>query len=173
MNVQFIVSIVGPDRFGLPKHLASATHELGGKWLNSKVIRLGGQFAALIRVEVPAGESARLRAVFAGLEVEGCHVAFSDVRTAADAAARTCALTVDAEDRPGLVSDITHLLQEHQVTIQDMQCHRMVAAGLGISMFRGEFDVAVPGGADLSLLIRDLEALGERVMVSVDAAAPA
>ena len=171
MHVQFIVSIVGPDRFGLPKHLASATHELGGKWLNSKVIRLGGQFAALIRVEVPAVESARLRAVFAGLE--GCHVVFSDVRTAADAATRTCSVTVDAEDRPGLVSDITHLLQEHQVTIQDMQCHRMVAAGLGTSMFRGEFDVAVPGGVDLSLLMSDLEALGEHVMVSVDAAAPA
>lgn len=168
MSEQFIVAISGPDRPDLTRALAVATHERGGNWLNSKFIRLAGRFAALIRVEVPAQQADAVREVFSALQ--DCQVDFHEVAVVREAALTRYVLSVDAEDRPGLVSDITHLLQERQVTIQDIDCHRMVVSGLGSSMFRGEFEVAVPGDVPIADVVADIEALGEQVKVMIEAA---
>ena len=169
MNRQFIVSIVGPDRAGLLKYFAAATHERGGKWLHSKVIRLDGQFAAIIKIELPESQVQVLKSWFEAQEAY--LLVFSEVVSGGGEDVRAFKLQVDAEDRPGLVNDITHVLLENQIKIADMACHRVGVADLGASVFTSEFELKVPGDVDLGELTLEIEALGGDIRANIEDAA--
>ena len=52
MNTQFMATIAGEDRPDLLKILAAKTHALEGRWLNSKISRLEGQIAGIIKIDI-------------------------------------------------------------------------------------------------------------------------
>ena len=53
MSIQLTITIAGQDHPQLINQLAAKTHELGGKWLVSKISRLDKQVAGIIKIEVP------------------------------------------------------------------------------------------------------------------------
>ena len=60
MRSKLVMTIIGRDRPGLVESVAALVVEHGGNWLESRMSRLGGQFAGILRVEVPEGEEAKL-----------------------------------------------------------------------------------------------------------------
>ena len=46
------MTLIGPDRTGLVEAVARAVAGHGGNWLESRMCRLGGEFAGILRVEV-------------------------------------------------------------------------------------------------------------------------
>ena len=59
MHCYLIMTVLGSDRPGLVRSLADTVAKHGGNWLESRMARLSGQFAGILRVECPAA-SARL-----------------------------------------------------------------------------------------------------------------
>src|SRR5262245_44897621 len=49
-----IVTLLGTDRPGLVEQVAETVARLGGNWLESRMAHLGGKFAGILRVQVPA-----------------------------------------------------------------------------------------------------------------------
>jgi len=47
------MTIIGPDRTGLVESVARVVAEHGGNWLESRMCRLGGEFAGILRIELP------------------------------------------------------------------------------------------------------------------------
>jgi glycine cleavage system regulatory protein len=47
------MTIIGKDRTGLVESIARVVAENGGNWLESRMCRLGGQFAGILRIHVP------------------------------------------------------------------------------------------------------------------------
>ena len=74
MLATLVMTVIGPDRPGLVQLLATRVADHGGNWLESRMCRLGGQFAGLLRVEVAEEQSDALRRALAGLEAEGLNV---------------------------------------------------------------------------------------------------
>ena len=58
MQRLLVMTVIGRDRPGLVDSVASLVAEHGGNWLESRMSRLGGHFAGILRVEVP-GENER------------------------------------------------------------------------------------------------------------------
>ncbi len=54
MQIPLVMTIIGPDRTGLVESVARAVAEHGGNWLESRMCRLGGEFAGILRMEIPA-----------------------------------------------------------------------------------------------------------------------
>src|SRR5688572_18622368 len=54
MNIPLVLTIIRPDRTGLVESLPSLVAEHGGNWLESRMSHLGGQFAGILRIHVPA-----------------------------------------------------------------------------------------------------------------------
>ena len=46
-------TVIGRDRPGLVQRLASLVADHGGNWLESRMSRLGGEFAGILRLTVP------------------------------------------------------------------------------------------------------------------------
>src|SRR5690348_11545801 len=54
MQHSLVMTVIGKDRPGLVDSIASLVAEHGGNWLESRMSRLGGQFARIVQVEVAA-----------------------------------------------------------------------------------------------------------------------
>ena len=70
MQRLLVMTVIGQDRPGLVESVAALVTEHGGNWLESRMSRLGGHFAGILRVEVP-GEKKYLLEEMApeGLEI--------------------------------------------------------------------------------------------------------
>jgi glycine cleavage system regulatory protein len=69
-----VLTVIGPDRPGLVELLSRIIAGHGGNWLESRMNRLGGQFAGIIRVEIPTAAEPALAAALAGLSSQSLTV---------------------------------------------------------------------------------------------------
>ena len=53
MEVSLVMTIIGKDRTGLVESVASLVAEHEGNWLESRMCRLGGAFAGILRIPSP------------------------------------------------------------------------------------------------------------------------
>ena len=59
MQIPLVMTLIGPDRTGLVESVARVVAGHGGNWLESRMCRLGGEFAGILRIEIPAEKSRR------------------------------------------------------------------------------------------------------------------
>ena len=80
MDSNLVMTVIGADRPGLVEMVAARVADHGGNWLESRMCRLGGQFAGILRVAVAARARDGLVNALRTLEV--------DVRASEDLIAR-------------------------------------------------------------------------------------
>ena len=101
MRKNFISTVYGSDIPGIIKALAQTTRSQGGEWLTSKVIKLGGQFAAIMSVVVEEELESSLKST---LELTYPSLAFvyAAAKITNQEKTKIINLVVDCIDRPGL-----------------------------------------------------------------------
>lgn len=165
-----LLTVIGEDRPGLVESLASVVAAHGGNWLESRMARLGGQFAGIVRVEIPEDRADGLARALAGGQARGVQVTL----TAAGAAPVPAAggvrvkLSLVGHDRPGIVRDVTGVLARHGVNVEELVTGTESAAMSGDLLFRAEAEIRVPAGTPLESVRSALEAIAADLMVDVD-----
>ncbi|MFO1024028.1 MAG: ACT domain-containing protein [Acetobacteraceae bacterium] len=159
-----ILSVVGPDRPGLVSTLSQAIAARGGSWLESRMARLGGQFAGIVLVEAPEALLEDLPA----LEREGLRIT-GQVASAvgAPAAGELLALEVVGNDRPGIVRDVTRILADSGVNIEELTTDVEAGSFSGGMLFRAVALLRAPGPAAVEAAVTGLETLGNELMVDI------
>ncbi|MFO6425189.1 glycine cleavage system protein R [Motilimonas sp. KMU-193] len=157
MNTQFIATIAGEDRPDLLKLLAGKTHALEGRWLDSKISRLEGQIAGIIKIDIPGENLSALKADFNS--IPNFHVSTSEIKLVTVTECEELELKIEANDRPGIISDITHFLDSKGVAIEHMENHRFGVIGLGSTVFIAEMTLMVPVDMGKDMLVAELEQL--------------
>ena len=105
MQHLLVMTVIGEDRPGLVDSVAGLVAEHGGNWLESRMSRLGGQFAGILRVEVPAETERSLIAALNGLSSQGLTVVVHPDQPKPPAEAmRLSRLEIVGQDRPGIIS---------------------------------------------------------------------
>src|SRR3954471_5612998 len=74
MLATLVMTVIGADRPGLVKMVATRVADHGGNWLESRMCRLGGQLAGIWRVEAQAAQRDALVNALRTLEVDGLRV---------------------------------------------------------------------------------------------------
>ncbi len=159
----FILTVVGPDRPGLVRALAHAVATHGGSWLESRMARLGGQFAGIVMVEAPAALLADLRA----LESEGLRIVAQAGGTGEAPAGERLAVEVVGNDRPGIVRDVARVLAEHGVNIEELTTSVVSGSFSGETLFRATVLVRAPDPGSVAAIRTGLEFLGNEMMVDI------
>ena len=113
MQQSLVMTVIGNDRPGLVDSVASIVAEHGGNWLESRMSRLGGQFAGIVHVEVPADREQALAKALKALDARGLTVVVHSDQPQAAAARRTNILSKSSgRIGPGIVRQISHTLAE-------------------------------------------------------------
>ena len=110
-----VLTLIGPDRPGLVESLAKRVAAHGGNWLESRMARLAGQFAGVLRIEVPPEAIPALQAALAELEAEGLRVVAEGGAEPEDTERRAMELQLVGQDHPGIVRDVSQVLLQHGV----------------------------------------------------------
>jgi glycine cleavage system regulatory protein len=168
MLTSLVVTVIGPDRPGLVRLLSDCGTVHGASWEESRMASLAGQFAGMVRFAVDSARAAALAAALTALESEGLRIVIAQGSGAASVpAARTLKLELVGHDRPGIVRDISRLLAERGISIQELNTSVESGAMSGGSLFRVEAMLAVPNALATDELRAALEGLANELMVDV------
>lgn len=167
MQSYLIMTVLGSDRTGLVRSLADTVARHGGNWLESRMARLAGQFAGIIRIECPADTvDALLKELrdpgIPGLTVQG-------VRESAEAPSERRLIQVDVvgNDRPGIVRELTAAISGAGGNVEELTTGLESAPMSGHPMFRAHGAISVPGEADIEQLVAAIEAIGGDLTVDL------
>jgi glycine cleavage system regulatory protein len=167
-----ILTLVGPDRPGLVEALAAPVAEHGGNWLESRMAHLAGKFAGVLLVEVPDERAGALVEALGRLEQRGLRVVAERSAAEPAPAGRTFVVDLVGLDRPGLVREISQVLAERGVNIEELTTDRTAAPMSGELLFRSRARVLVPPRTDAAELRARLERLAGDLMVQVTLGEP-
>lgn len=161
-----ILTVAGADRPGLVAAVADVVDVHGGNWENSSLGELAGVFAGVIEVSVAAERTAELEQALRALD----GLLTVAVRTGTDAAAddaRSIEIRVLGNDRPGIVREVSAVLNAHALSIEEMATETRDAAMAGGRLFEASVTAKVPASVDLDALRADLERLATEIQVDV------
>ncbi|MEZ4649652.1 MAG: ACT domain-containing protein [Candidatus Eisenbacteria bacterium] len=168
MNEYLILTVIADDRPGLVDTLSRTIAEHDGSWLESRMSRLAGKFAGVLRIEVASERSDALEAALHALSSEGFHLQLErSPDPGAVEAPRELILEVVGHDRPGIVAALSRTLAVHRVNVESLETERKNAAMSGESLFQAKARIHMPADLDEEQLRRALEAIAGDLMVDL------
>lgn len=168
MQHTLVMTVIGSDRPGLVEAVASLVRQHNGNWLESRMARLGGQFAGILRVQVPAESEHALTQALVGMSGRGLSIVVQlDKSDAAPARSELRQLEIVGQDRPGIVQEITRALAHHGVNVEELETECVSAAMSGETLFKARAKVFVPPTANLAALKGELEKIANDLIVEV------
>lgn len=162
-----VLTVIGPDRPGIVDSLAETLSRFEASWLESRMSRMAGTFAGILRVEV-AGD--RAAALADALSEVGNGLRVVVEREGADTPSPSQALRIRlvGNDRPGIVRKVSRVLAAREVNVEDLSTTREDAPMTGDVLFRATLDVRLPAGMGADELRRGLESLADDLMVEIE-----
>ena len=171
-KINLVMTVIGPDRPGLVEALSEAVVGRGGDWLESRMARLGGQFAGVLMTTVPAERVDDVLASLRSLEDNGLRVEVR--RTAAEPAStevRGVDLNVYGPDQPGIVNELARTLSRHGVNVEELETGRVSAPMTGQLIFRAWARLSVPSGVSDEALHLALDSVAAETQVDISVTA--
>lgn len=168
MQRALVMTIIGRDRPGLVESVAAIVAEHGGNWLESRMSRLGGQFAGILRVEAPAASESSLRAALKQLEGRGLAVVVQpDPVPPPNEPAQLSSLDIIGHDRPGIVRQISRTLAQRGVNVEELETERASAPMSGEALFKAHAKLSIPQTCNTAALREDLERIAADLIVEI------
>lgn len=163
------MTVIAADRPGLVQMVAARVADHGGNWLESRMCRLGGQFAGILRVEVARERRDELVNALRTLEVDGLRVIIH-AEAGVGAAPSNGALArveIVGHDRPGILRSVSGVFAAHGVNVEELASERVNAPMDGGVLFQARATVFVPATVKLAAVRADLEKIAADLMVDL------
>lgn len=162
------MTVIGRDRPGLVESVASIVAKHGGNWLESRMARLGGQFAGIVHVTVPSDQQQAFESELQQLGQDGLNIVVkADSVSAGLAPQAVRQLEIVGQDRPGIVRQITQALAGFGVNVEELETECESAAMSGETLFKARARLSIPPSCDLSQLRQTLEKIAADLIVDV------
>ena len=168
MRDNLVLTVVGADRTGLVQMLADRIAATGGNWEESRMARLAGQFAGILLVTIDAARGDELVSSLRKLDEAGLQVSVrrSDAPASVPATIRI-KLELTAHDRPGIVRDVSAILADRSINVEELETEVASAAMSGDRMFTARAHLVASPQTSLADLRARLEALGGELMLDL------
>ncbi len=167
MHPALVLTVIGRDRPGLVEQLARLIADHSGNWLESRMSRLGGEFAGILRLTVPSPQEAALRQALAALGNAGLNVQIRSDDVPAPMPTRIVQPELVGQDRPGIVRQIASAWASRGINVEELVTECVSAAMSGETLFKATAKVALPAGLDLQALRTDLDRIAGDLLVDI------
>lgn len=156
----FAVAVVGRDQPGIAAAIANQLYAAEANIQDSRMSILGGQFAIMMVVELPAGADVDALQRGLGHVRDELGLETAVLREIADASqdarpAPTHILTVYGADHPGIVAAVCETLASKEVNIDDLATR--VIGTVDEPVYTLICELTLPGDLDPAVLTADLD----------------
>lgn len=165
MHATYVLTVIGTDRPGLVERLAALLASHGGNWLESRMGRLGGEFAGILRVSAPADREPALRHDLDALASAGLTITIKRDAATAPAPTRCAVIELVGHDRPGIVQQVARIVAARGANVEELESECVSAPMSGEPLFKATVRIALPASCDLPALRQDLERASSDLLV--------
>ena len=165
-EIFLVLTLIGDDRPGLVGQLSAVISAHQGNWLESSMAQLAGKFAGILKLSVPADRASALQQALASL---------SQLKVIAEPASvapgpktgRRLKLSLVGHDRIGIVREVTQVLANHAVNVEQLNTYTDSAPMSAEPLFHATADLCATTELDARLLKAELERLSNDLMVDI------
>ncbi|TYC49256.1 amino acid-binding protein [Rhodobacterales bacterium] len=169
MQTHLVITVLAKDRPGLVERLAGTIAGSGGNWIESSMARLGGEFAGIVRIGIEAAQSEDLSAKLEALSTHGIAITVKPDLTEDSAPMGASAqLDLVSQDHPGILRDITRVLSENGVSIENLETQVLQGSMQGEALFKATANLRLPEGLTPAALGEALEATAADLMADIN-----
>lgn len=170
MSSQILLTLTGPDRLGVVEDVTRTLLGLGGNVGTSRMIRLGGQFAMLMQLDVAREDVTAIEAAFQPLVRDGYRVSVvPDAGAIAERADwKPYLVSVSGADHEGIVHEIAAELANAGITIEEAETGTVAASVSGTPLFTMQARILVPPTIDQSAWMTALDEAAARSGVDAE-----
>ena len=164
-----VITLIGDDQAGLVDAVAAVVAAHGGNWDRSHLAELAGKFAGIVLVNVPDNSVDPMLHELDAIQARGL-LAITAERAKApsnDAGTSHLVLELTGQDHPGIVHEISRVLAEQGVSIDELET-TVAPAPQGGNLFIANAVLELPAGREIDELRDALEAVALDLMVDLD-----
>lgn len=167
MKSYLVMTVLGNDRPGLVSSLADTVASHGGNWLESRMARLAGQFAGIVRIECPSETADALINKLQTPGNSGLTILAVREHATDPLPRRTLVVEVVGNDRPGIVRELSAAVASAGGNIEELTTGLESAPMSGQPMFRAHGVISIPENAEPATLTAAIENLGNDLTVDI------
>jgi len=170
MKRYLIVTITCQDRPGIVEQVTDVVVAHGGNWEESRLARLGGDFAGIVMVGVSAERADELKKSLATLSGDQMNVTGKETSpepTASREAHTLCSLRLEGADHEGIVHDVAAYLAGRGVNVESMETEVGSAPMSAAPLFHMQARLNVPPSLTVDELRKELLPIGEQLGVEI------
>jgi len=161
-----VVTLVGADRPGLVGAVSDVVRKHEGNWLESRMSHLAGQFAGIALIDVAPEHSEALSRALQELSSQGLKVVVEvDATPVAEPVGTLLTMSVVANDRAGIVREVTSVLSANDVNVEELTTECTDAPHGGGRIFKATAQLRLPDGISRELIQDELERLATDLMI--------
>ncbi len=168
MRTSLVLTVIGTDRPGIVEQISDQVLAAGANWEESRMARLAGKFAGVLRVSVDKERANRLVDDLRALASGDLTVVIELGTEAGASSSRALGIEIVGQDRPGIVRDISHVLARRGVNIEELETEVTSAAMSGEPTFRARARVRLPDATSVDDIRAALEAMADNLMVDLE-----
>jgi len=171
MPKRYVLTLTGSDRIGIVKHVTESILNCGGDVQASRMARLGGEFAMLLLVSIPEGETGNLDSAVAGLSGEGYKVTSTETEWGVSARRKDWLpyqIEVRGANHEGIIHEIAEHLSNQGINIESIDTNVVPAPMSGAPLFRMEAIVVAPPDLPRSKWQENLEEIADQLNVELE-----
>lgn len=168
MKKTLVLTLIGEDRPGLVELVSQLVAERQGLWLESQFSRLGGTFAGILQISVPADQVMPLETELRAMVGQGLRVMIEEGVKPDSDPCYPLSLRFVGQDRSNIVAEISEVLSRFRVTVLSLNSHCAPAPMSSEVLFHADFEVQVPVSVGCERLSEALEELTPELMVDLE-----
>ena len=167
MTTYLVLTLIGKDKPGLVEQLAQAISDHSGNWQESSMSQLAGKFAGILRVSVADKDADALVSALQNLST-GLKLVIekADVEDVVDNQ-QTVELNLVGNDRPGIIREISRVLANLGINVEELTTECVPAPMTGDILFKANACLKVPQETPLESLQLALEKLADDLIVEI------
>jgi len=171
MNKEIVLTLTGHDRVGIVKEITNVLVKNGGNVENSRMARLGGEFAMLALIALEDKDLSALEKDFQKLRDEGFQITLQ--QTEDDHSKKFSGwlpyqIEVLGADHEGIIYEIAQHLAGQGINFEDAETTTAPAPMSGTPLFKMRATVLVPPNLPFNRWSDALEEIGDRLNVTVE-----
>ena len=170
MDKNIVITCVGPDQVGLVDRVTALILKKSGNIEESRMARLGGEFAMLLLVTLPESNLDALNNDLTDLQSNGYHIYTRETGDKISSRFKGWVpfdLNVTGADHEGILHSITHSLAEKNINVELLDTHITSAPMSGTPLFTMNAVILVPPDLPNKTWNEPLEQAGRDANVNI------
>jgi len=162
-----IISAVGSDRTGIVSEISGVITSHGGNVEESRMSRLGSDFAIIMLVSVAPDWVESLEVALQS--INELTIISKPTKTQKTSEGIQCQIDLSGADNEGIIKILSKYLAEKSINILEMQTHISNAPITGTPLFNLEAITTIPDNLNITDIKSDLNQISQKLGVEITA----